>query len=78
MDRKTVLKWRRRASVEDAPMGPRERRSSVLTEVEAAAVVAFRVRTRLALGRRQGVVLQGEGRFSGGYAGVADEHGELR
>lgn len=49
VNRKTVFKWRRRASVEDAPMGPRERRSTVLNRVEEAAGVAFRVQTRLAL-----------------------------
>ena len=46
---KTVRKWRRRGSVEDRPMGPRERRSTTLTELEEAAVVAFRVQTRLPL-----------------------------
>jgi hypothetical protein len=46
---KTVRKWRRRDSVEDRPMGPRERRSTTLTELEEAAVVAFRVQTRLPL-----------------------------
>lgn len=46
---KTVRKWRRRASVEDRPMGPRQRRSTTLTELEEAAVVAFRVQTRLPL-----------------------------
>lgn len=49
VNRKTVLKWRRRETVADAPMGPRERRSTVLSEVEEAAVVAFRVQTHLAL-----------------------------
>lgn len=46
---KTVRKWRRRDSVEDRPMGPRQRRSSTLSELEEAAVVAFRVQTRLPL-----------------------------
>ncbi len=50
MNRKAVLKWRRRETVSDLPMGPRERRSTVLSEVEEAAVVAFRVQTRLPLG----------------------------
>jgi transposase-like protein len=36
---KTVAKWRKRASVDDAPMGPRERRSSVLSKEEEALVV---------------------------------------
>jgi transposase InsO family protein len=46
---KTVAKWRRRQTVEDMPMGPREHRSTVLTELEEAAVVAFRAQTRLPL-----------------------------
>lgn len=46
---KTVRKWRRRPSTEDLPMGPKQPHSSVLTEVEEAAVVAFRVQTRLPL-----------------------------
>lgn len=46
---KTVMKWRSRASVEDLPMGPKERRSTVLSPAEEAAVVALRVHTRLPL-----------------------------
>jgi transposase InsO family protein len=46
---KTVAKWRRRRSVDDLPMGPHERKSSVLSELEEAAVVAFRAQTRLPL-----------------------------
>jgi hypothetical protein len=46
---KTVAKWRKRQSVDDLPMGPHERRSSVLSELEEAAVVAFRIQTRLPL-----------------------------
>jgi transposase InsO family protein len=46
---KTVRKWRQRGSVEDLPMGPRQPRSSTLSELEEAAVVAFRVQTRLPL-----------------------------
>jgi len=38
-----------RASVEDLPMGPRERRSSVLSPMEEAAIVALRVQARLPL-----------------------------
>ena len=49
VDPKTVRKWRRRASVEDQPMGPRQRHSSTLSELEEAAVVAFRVQTQLPL-----------------------------
>jgi hypothetical protein len=36
---KTVAKWRRRQSVEDLPMGPHERTSSVPSELEEAAVM---------------------------------------
>lgn len=39
---KTVRKWRKRTSVEDAPMGPKDPRSSVLSPEEEAACVAFR------------------------------------
>ena len=46
IDPKTVAKWRKRASVDDAPMGPRERRSSVLSKEE---VVTFRRHTLLPL-----------------------------
>ncbi len=49
VNRTTVLKWRRREDVAGLPMGPRERRSTVLSEVEEAVVVAFRVQTRLPL-----------------------------
>ena len=43
INEKTVLKWRKRQSVEDLPMGPKERRSSVLSPMEEAAIVALRV-----------------------------------
>ena len=46
---KTVAKWRKRATVEDMNPGPKEPRSTVLTEAEAAAVVAFRRHTLLPL-----------------------------
>jgi transposase InsO family protein len=46
---KTVAKWRKRASVEDARMGPKEVRSTVLTSAEEAIVVAFRRHTLLPL-----------------------------
>lgn len=39
---KTVAKWRKRATVGDLKTGPREPRSTVLTEDEEAAVVAIR------------------------------------
>lgn len=46
---KTVRKWRRRGSVEDAPMGPKERRSTVLSPEGEALIVAFRKHTLLPL-----------------------------
>ena len=46
---KTVAKWCKRASVEDMKTGPTEPRSTVLTEAEEAAVVAFRRHTLLPL-----------------------------
>lgn len=49
INEKTVLKWRKRQSVEDLPMGPRERRSTVLSPMEEAAIVALRVQARLSL-----------------------------
>ena len=39
---KTVAKWRRRSSVCDADIGPREPRSTVLSKEEEALIVAFR------------------------------------
>ena len=49
VNRKTVRKWRQRASVEDAPMGPKQPRSTVLAPEEEAAIVAFRHHTLLPL-----------------------------
>src|SRR5664279_1851936 len=46
---KTVAKWRKRAFVHDAPMGPKSPHSTVLTVEEEAAVVAFRKHTLLPL-----------------------------
>ena len=46
---KTVAKWRARASVEDRKTGPKQPRSSVLTEIEEAMIVAFRKHTLLPL-----------------------------
>jgi transposase-like protein len=46
---KTVLKWRKRPTTADAPMGPSRRRSTVLTEAEEAIAVEFRRRTLLPL-----------------------------
>jgi len=46
---KTVAKWRKRTSVEDAPMGPKVPRSTILTPEQEAACVAFRKQTLLPL-----------------------------
>ena len=46
---KTVAKWRKRNCVEDAPMGPKTRRSTVLSPEEEALAVAFRKHTLLPL-----------------------------
>ena len=46
---KTVQKWRKRKSVEDAAMGPKTARSTVLSLEEEAACVAFRKHTLLSL-----------------------------
>jgi len=46
---KTVLKWRRRSTIADAPMGPKQPKSTVLTPTEEAIVVEFRRRTLLPL-----------------------------
>jgi transposase-like protein len=49
LNQKTVAKWRRRAFVHDAPMGPKAPRSTVLSTEEEAIVIAFRKYTRLPL-----------------------------
>ena len=49
IDTKTVAKWRKRTSVADMKTGPKEPRSTVLTEAEEAMVVAFRRHTLLPL-----------------------------
>ncbi len=46
---KTVAKWRKRQTVEDQKTGPKEPRSTVLSEDEEAMVVAFRRHTLLPL-----------------------------
>ena len=46
---KTVAKWRRRSSVCDARMGPREPHSTVLSKEAEALIVAFRKHTLLPL-----------------------------
>ncbi|GAA0605841.1 IS481 family transposase [Craurococcus roseus] len=49
LDPKTVAKWRGRTNTADAAMGPRQPRSTVLTEAEEAIVVEFRRRALLPL-----------------------------
>ena len=49
LNHKTVAKWRKRAFVHDAPMGPKTPHSTVLTSEEEAIVVAFRKHTLLPL-----------------------------
>ncbi len=46
---KTVMKWKKRGFIHDAPMGPKEVRSTVLSAEEEAIVVAFRRYTLLPL-----------------------------
>lgn len=49
INQKTVAKWKKRDFVADAPMGPKEKRSTVLTAEQEAACVAFRKHTLLPL-----------------------------
>ena len=49
LSRNTVAKWRMRTTTDDAPMGPRDPHSTVLTAVEEAMIVEFRRRTLLPL-----------------------------
>jgi transposase InsO family protein len=46
---KTVAKWKKRTFVHDAPMGPKDPRSTVLTVEDEAIAVAFRKHTLLPL-----------------------------
>ena len=46
---KTVAKWKKRTFVHDAPMGPKQARSTVLTPEQEAMCVAFRRHTLLPL-----------------------------
>lgn len=46
---KTVSKWKKRETVSDAPMGPKQPKSTVLTAEEEAVIVAFRKHTLLPL-----------------------------
>ncbi len=45
----TIQKWRKWPAAADAPMGPKEARSTVLTLEEEAIIVAFRRHTLLPL-----------------------------
>ena len=45
----TVQKWRKRTTATDAPMGPKQPRSTVLTPLEEEAIIAFRRLTLLPL-----------------------------
>ncbi len=49
LNAKTVRKWRGRDTVHDAPMGPKDPHSTVLTAEEEAIAVAFRRHTLLPL-----------------------------
>ncbi len=49
INHKTVSKWRKRDFVHDAPMGPKNPRSTVLSSEEEAACVGFRKYTLLPL-----------------------------
>ncbi|OAJ33278.1 hypothetical protein A0O36_02530 [Piscirickettsiaceae bacterium NZ-RLO1] len=46
---KTVAKWKKRSSTSDAPMGPKNPRSTVLSLSEEKAIIAFRTLTLLPL-----------------------------
>jgi len=46
---KTVAKWKKRRYVHDTPMGPKQPRSTVLTQEQEAMIVAFRKHTLLPL-----------------------------
>ena len=46
---KTVAKWRKRDFLHDAPMGPKQARSTVLSKQQEALIVAFRRHTLLPL-----------------------------
>ncbi|MGR3248495.1 MAG: antitoxin MazE-like protein [Paracoccus sp. (in: a-proteobacteria)] len=46
---KTLAKWRKRQTVDDLKTGPKEPRSTILTEAEEATVIAFRRHTLEAL-----------------------------
>jgi hypothetical protein len=49
VDRKTIAKWKARDFVSDERMGPKNPRSSLLSQEDEAIILAYRWRTRLAL-----------------------------
>ena len=49
LSRTTVTKWRSRTTTADAPMGPTQPKSTVLSPAEEAVIVEFRRRTLLPL-----------------------------
>jgi transposase InsO family protein len=49
INQKTVAKWKQRSSTADLPTGPRQPRSTVLSQEEEAIIVAFRRHTLLPL-----------------------------
>ena len=61
---KTVAKWRKRTTAEDAPMGPRHPRSAALSEAEEARVVETRKRGMLSLDDLLGSLRDGLPRLS--------------
>ena len=46
---KTIVKWKKREDTKDLPMGPKKIKSTVLSEAEEEAIVAFRKMTELPL-----------------------------
>jgi hypothetical protein len=49
VNQKTVIKWKRRSSVEDIPTGPKDAKSTVLSLEQEAIIVTFRQHTLLPL-----------------------------
>jgi transposase len=49
VNQKTVIKWKRRTSVEDIPTGPKDAKSTVLSLEQEAIIVTFRQHTLLPL-----------------------------
>lgn len=61
---KTVAKWRKRTTVDDAPMGPKARRSTVLSEAEEASIAELRRNAMLPLDDLLGRLLKDIPRLS--------------